>query len=425
MKYSKSVLLGMLSILLLALPVARVVNANRGDLFLIDFAAYCAVSKALFAGLNPFPDHSELLMLSFGRDVPIVYPGQMLLFALPGYLWGNALQIVYLALNVAIVWFLTGLTLVKACGCKWNDFVRPGARQILFAFCSFIFMSSWSVMNTMRIGQIPVILALCLYGMFWLPRFGFLRPFAFAVIAATKYSLLPVVAPMLFFKGHRKLCIVAFAIFVALSLSPALCGCSLKEVYLGYMQAIPKLFQPDGVNHYCQTGITCCYLGFLKIGILNQILKGVAVIPVLWLFWRERKSSSISDTALLFALSLTMLISYHQLHDYTLVFPLFMIRLFAFAREKNWRFFVVTAFFPAYLAIPGSIIEKAASLVGRIPYLDSVVYLSNPAWNPECRNLFPLTAFYAIALAIWSWYMYIHVDNTFKFELGPSPSKEK
>ena len=262
-----------------------------------------------------------------------------------------------------------------------------------------------------------VIVLQCLYGMFWLPKGRFLRTIAFAVIAVAKYSILTVFAPLIFFKGHIKLCLTAFAIFIALALSPALCGHSLIELYPGYVEAVTRTFQPEGVNHFCQSGITCCYLGFMKTGILNQILKGIAVIPTLWLFWRERQTSYITDTALLFAFSLTMLISYHQLHDYTLIFPLFIIRLCAFAREKDWRYFFMTALFPAYLLVPGSLTERTASLIGRIPGVNSVFILSNPAWNPNCRNLFPLTAFYAIALAIWSWHLYRRVENTYKFEL--------
>lgn len=417
MKLSMKVLLAAASVLLLVLPIIRIICISRGHVYLMDFGAYCAVSKALFSGCNPFPDHTEVLMLPFGKDVPIVYPGQMLLFALPGHFWGQAVQIAYLVLNIMIVWFITGLTLVKACGFNWRDFAHLGPRQLLFAFCSFAYMSSWSVMQTMRIGQIPVILALCLYGMLWLPMPGFLRPLLFAAIAVMKYSILTVFAPLLFFKGYVRFCLVAFAVFVALSLSPALCGHSLMELYPDYMEAVVRTFRPEGVNHYCQSGITCCHLGFLRTGVLNQILKGVAFLPALWLFWRERKAPCMSDTALLFAFSLTMLISYHQLHDYTLVFPLFMIRLVAFAREGKWGYFFTTALFPAYLLVPGRLIERTASIIGGIPGMDSIFYLSNPLWNPTCRNLFPLTAFYAIALAIWSWHLYTRVENTYKFEL--------
>lgn len=410
--------MAMAALALLVIPLLRIANAKWGNWYLMDFGAYCAVSKALFSGLNPFPDHMEVLMLPFGKHVPIVYPGQMLLFALPASIWGDAVQIAYLVFNIFVVWFLTGLALVRACGCRWRDFLRPGGRQLLFAGCSFCFMSSWSVMQTMRIGQIPVILALCLYSMFWLPRLGFLRPFAFAVIAVAKYSVLTVFAPLMFFKGHRRLCLTAFFIFAALSVSPMLCGNSLKEVYLGYFDAVVKLFQPDGVNHYSQTGITSCHLGFLKAAVINQILKGIAAIPILWLFWRERKSAAVSDTALLLAFSLTMLVSYHSLHDYTLVFPLFIIRLVAFAREGNWRYFCVTAAFPAYLMVPGSITERIASIIGRIPHIGSVFYLSNPGWNPAVHDLFPLTAFFAIALALWSLHLYRRVENPYMFDLS-------
>ena len=412
----KRMVLALLSAIIFILPVVRIAAAKWHNLYLIDFSAYCSVSRALFSGLNPFPDHMDVLMFSFGKDVPIVYPGQMLLFALPGYLWGDAIQVAYLLLNIFIVWLLAALTLVRACDYRWRDLARSGTKQLIFAICASCFMSSWNVLQTMRLGQIPVILALCLYGLFWMPRLRFIRPFVFAVIAVSKYSLLTVFAPLLFFKGHRKLCFVAFAIFVLLSLSPVLCGNSLIDVYKGYSEAVVNLFKPEGVNHYTQTGITSCHLGFLKFGLLNQFLKLLAAVPILWLFWKERESRAIPDTALLLALSLTMLISYHSLHDYTLVFPLFLVRLFAFAKKRNWRYFGVTALFPFYLALPGRLIEWTASLIGRIPGVDKVFSLSNPVWSPY-HNLFPLTAFFALALAFWSWFVYQKEKDPYLFAI--------
>ena len=122
----RKALFALSSLFVLLLPIARVVAAKLHNLFLLDLAAYCAVSRALFSGQNPFPDHMEVLMFSFGRDVPIVFPGQMLVFALPGFMWSDALQIGYIAVNVVLVWFLTALTLVRACGYTWSDVLRPG-----------------------------------------------------------------------------------------------------------------------------------------------------------------------------------------------------------------------------------------------------------------------------------------------------------
>ena len=403
--------------IVLALPLARIVVLKLHGIFLLDLAAYCDVSRALFLGANPFPANIDALTLPFGEHVPIVYPGQMLFFALPGCLWGNFVQISYIVLNVAIVWFVAALTLVRACGYAWRDIFRPGLRQLIFAICASLIMSTWCVMQTMRIGQIPVMLAFCLYGMFWLPSLRRLRPVLFAFIAVAKYSVLTVFAPLLFFKGHRKLCFVAFAIFVVLSVSPVLCGNDLVEVYRGYSEAVVALFQPGGVNHYGQTGITSCHLGFFKADVANHVLKAFALCPIVWLFWKERKTRGISDAAMLLAFSLTMLVSYHSLHDYTLVLPLFVIRIFAFAKERNWRYLAITAAFPAYFIIPGRLIAKGASFIGRIPHIGSLVQLSNPLWEKECHDLFPLTAFVAIALALWSFHLYRHVRNPYVFDL--------
>ena len=85
------------SAVVVLLPIARILAKKVHDWFLVDLAAYCAVSRALFDGNNPFPDRMEfvnfLLKVDPSRtDVPIVYPGQMLLFAWPSYFYGDVLQ---------------------------------------------------------------------------------------------------------------------------------------------------------------------------------------------------------------------------------------------------------------------------------------------------------------------------------------------
>ena len=410
------------SLLLILLPIARIIfNIVRNRLSMVDFGAYCEVSLLLFRGQNPFPSHTGFLVGINGVSIQIVYPGQMLLFAPLGFLWSNALQFAWLVLNVFLIFYLTGLTLVKACGYKWRDLWMPGRQQFFFISCCACFLFSNNAMNTVRLGQIPVVLTFCLYWMFWGPASGVLRTILFAVIAVTKYSVLPVFAPLLFFKGHWKLCITAFALFLLLSISPAFCGNSLKEIYTSYFDAFGILFEPGGVNHYGSNGSTMCHLGFFKLPILNHFMKAIAVSLILWLFWRERKTKTISDTLLLLALSLTMLISYHQFHDLSLIFPLFFIRLFAFAKERNWIRFGITAFFPLFLIVPDGIRYRIFSVIGGIGGvlgLDSVIYFPNTFGFP---HIFPFMAVYTIALTLWSLYLYLHVENPYCFEIPESP----
>ena len=179
----------------------------------------------------------------------------------------------------------------------------------------------------MGAGQIPLILSLCVYGLFWGPNSRVLRTFLFAFVAVAKYSLLPVFAPILFFKGYWKLCIASFCLFLLLSASPVFCGNNLIDVYTGYFAAVARTVQPGGINHYGSYP-EMCHLAFFKIAFLNHALTAAAICLVLWLFWRERRTKEISDTLLLLTFSLTMLISYHRRWDFTLVFPLFFIRLF-------------------------------------------------------------------------------------------------
>ena len=371
------------AILLIAAPLAKsVLDICRYELLLPDFTAYCAVSRALLEGHNPFPDHYEVLfetISSWGSTVPIIYPGQMLFFALPGFLWGSWLKIAYFALN------------------------------------------SSCVLDGMGAGQIPLILSLCIYGLFWGPNSRVLRTFLFAFVAVAKYSLLPVFAPILFFKGYWKLCIASFCLFLLLSASPVFCGNNLIDVYTGYFDAVARTVQPGGINHYGSYP-EMCHLAFFKIAFLNHALTAAAVCLVLWLFWRERRTKEISDTLLLLAFSLTMLISYHRRWDFTLVFPLFFIRLFDFARKKQWRLGAITLLFPLFLVIPSrvSVLIVPSWIGGVIPQAGSVLYLYDNVWETPYTHIFPIMPFFSMALALWSLYLYLHVKEPYLFRIPES-----
>lgn len=406
------------SCLVVLVALGRIAFVCRSGLSLVDLIAYCDVSFSLFCGHNPFPDHTELLTIEHWNKVPIVYPGQMLFFAPLGFLWSNAVQVAWIVLNIAVIFFVVALTFVKACGYAWRDLWLPGEKQFLYAVCCFAFLFSSNAMTTMRIGQIPVVLTLCLYGMFWCRPSRILCIFLFAFIAVTKYSLLFVFAPLLFFKGYWKFCIAAFALFVLFSISPVFRGNDLKEVYTGYFEAVKYLFEPGEINHYGVSGMAMCHLGFLKMTVVNHILKAIVLVFVLYLVWRERQSSCLSDTLLLLAFSLTMLVSYHQFYDFSIVFPLFFIRLFAFAKERKWGLFGVTALFPLFLLVPGTLILKVSSWIGGIPGMDSVFYLVDNPWKKPFFHVFPHMAFYTIALSAWSMYLYFRVEKPYCFELA-------
>ena len=395
------------------------------EIGLADFAAYSAISRALFEGHNPFPDHFEFLFCRFlwGQTVPIVYPGQMLFFILPGYLWGRTVQVVYIVFNILIIYYLTGLTLVKACGYQWRDLWLPGRKQFIYTVCSFLYLGSISSREGILGGQIPIVLSLCIFFMFWGPASRVLRIFLFAFVALAKYSFLPVFAPLLFFKGYWKLCIAAFCVFVFFSVTPVFCGNNLLDVYTEYIHTVQIIFQPGHINHYSSAPYAMCHLGFFKIPIINHLLKAATAGVIIWLFWRERKTKDISDTLLLLVFCLTLLITYHRHYDLVVVYPLLFIRLFAFAGLGQWFHFCVTALFPAYLCLPlkySFIVVQ--SWIGGIPGLGSLIYLYDNIWETGYNHVFPTIPFYTIALALWSFYLYFHVKDPYLFAIPESCS---
>lgn len=396
-------------------------------LFLADFCAYSVIARALFEGNNPFPDHYDVLFYQFfwGSTVPIVYPGQMLFFVIPAYLWGSVIQILFFALNIGIVFFLLGLTFVKACGYQPRDLWAPGKKQFVFALCCCVFFLSCGMKDAMKFGQIPIVLALCFYLMFWCADWGrvsfWLRTVLFAFIAVAKYSLLPVVAPILFFKGHWKLCIAAFSLFVFFSISPVFCGNNLVEVYTEYLKAVSQTVQPGGINHYGSYPSGMCHLDCFKNPVIVYFFKALIICVVLWLFRREYKTKSVSDTLLLLSFSLTMLLCYHRIYDIVFVYPLFAIRLFDFARTRQWLLFGITVLFPLFLILPRKVsYEMIASPIGGISGMNSLVYLTDSEQYP---HLFPIMVLFTIALTLWSLYLYLHVKDPYRFEI-PIPGKK-
>ncbi|MBR4190131.1 MAG: hypothetical protein IKQ55_09255 [Kiritimatiellae bacterium] len=426
-----------IAIPLFLVPLLRILMLIHQGMWLVDLAGYSAISKTLFQGINPFPDNVDALnqdgIFHFAAKglVPITYPGQMPFFSLPGYLWSDALQIGFILLNVVLSYLLIGLTLVRACGYQWRDLFSRGGRQLVFGVCCLCFFSSSSVMNSMRAGQITIILALCLYGMFWCaggakPSPGPSRAsrllvnatcvFLFAFMAVTKYSVLTVFAPLLFFKGYRKLCVAAFLLFLLFSLSPAFRGNNLADVYAGYSKAVEIFMQPGQSNHF-DSNPMMCHLGFFRLSAANHVLKALVCGMMIWLVARECKNRYMTDTVLLLAFCLTMLVSYHGLHDLLLVFPLLMARLFDFARTRRWKLFGITLLFPLFLDIPGRVILQVSSWLGKIPRVGSIVYLSDNPFHFDYLHVFPLTPIFMLALTAWSFYLYLTVEKPYKFEL--------
>ncbi|MBR6058201.1 MAG: DUF2029 domain-containing protein [Victivallales bacterium] len=384
-----------------------------------DFAAYSAISRALFEGKNPFPDHFDVLFCRYhwGETVPIDYPGQMIFFILPGYLWSKSIQIIYLILNVAIIYYLIGLTLVKTCNYQWHDLWISGKKQFFYILFCFIYFYSSCSRNTFKFGQIPLLLTFCLYFMFLGPSSFTLQSFLFAFVAATKYSVLTVLAPLLFFKGHWKLCVISFMLFLLLSISPALCGNNLAEIYTDYSKAVQMTFKPGNINYYPSAFPSFCHLGFFKNQVINWIMKALIIGLTLWLLWRERKTKFISDTLMLLAFCLTMLISYHRRYDLVIIYPLFAIRLFDFSKRNQWIHFGITILFPIFLLLPISVMELIVPswLGGISPKLTSIVCSRDFLQYPHIIPLFPIFTF---ILTLWSLYLYLHVKEPYQFTIS-------
>ena len=193
------------------------------------------------------------------------------------------------------------------------------------------------------------------------------------------------------------------------------------EVYTEYLKAVSQTVQPGGINHYGTHPFGMCHLDCFKNPVIVYFFKALIICVVLWLFRREYKTKSVSDTLLLLSFSLTMLLCYHRIYDIVFVYPLFAIRLFDFARTRQWLLFGITVLFPLFLILPRKVsCEMIASLIGGIPGMNSLVYLTDSEQYP---HLFPIMVLFTIALTLWSLYLYLHVKDPYRFEI-PIPGKK-
>ncbi|MDD3119664.1 MAG: glycosyltransferase 87 family protein, partial [Victivallales bacterium] len=244
---------------------------------------------------------------------------------------------------------------------------------------------------------------------------------AFGAAAVLKYSMLTVLGPLLWVKRHYALCLIGFAVFVLISLYPGLIGFNLIDFYGKYLTTL-RTEVTTGANSFSGGGYTMLQLEFFRWNGLNMIGKAIAGGVILWVLFRERGNRRVGMNLLLFVGCLTMLVSYHRMHDLTVVTLILTASLSLFLQSRQWWRLTFGLGFCLLLLLPFSQAMHIGGWLGRHWALDRMFILSSYG---GFSHLAPLPALTMIALTVFAGYLYGHESRDVPAFLDNGPEKEE
>lgn len=406
-----------LGAVLLAVTLVRLGTVFHREIF-TDYLAYADTTQSIMAGSNPYA--LENMRYRAWGEAPIVYPGYVFFFQ---SIAGNAQKFLpwYLLLSI-IASFAALAWLLKKTGFKGEPSPLRNSRG--FFICSvliFAFFNASPVLKTLRLGQSTAIIAFCLVAML-LGRRQIARYFFFGTAAVMKYSLLTVWAPLLFFKKYYRLCLFGLLFFILAGLYPVFFYPNIVGLIKAYLQELASQISGTGFNTYSVSGFDMLHLDFIKSSLVATSLKVTFVAAWIGLFLKERKQRRISINLLFSASCLTMLISYHRLHDVITILPFLGLLCYVFFRENKYGLLTISSFFYLYFLIPESIIFRISSFIGtKLLFLQQWIYLCSYSENAEqWNNLVPINAVVMLLLTGFSYYLNACQDSPYYFKLDSS-----
>ena len=398
---------------MIALTIFRIIVTFK-DNQLIDFVCHFDSSTAVCNNLNPY-DLKNLKHFEWDCP-PIVFPGTFLFFTPLLPLDLELAKIIHLSLNIIAACCLVYLFFKKAGMLDDFDYKKPDVKALLILFLAFIFLNSTPVMMSFRLGQntvfLTLFLVLCLYC-----RNKWVRVTLFAVSAVTKYTMLTLLAPALFLKKNYLFCIVSFMLFVLFAISPVLCGHNIINLYHNYAELVHKYIS-TGFNTYAESGYSMLNIGFFKLNIINILGKLLFVILAGYIIVRDRRQNSFGMNFLLSIMCITMLLSYHRLHDIHLIMLLILAEFYFFMLNNDKINMLISAAFIVFFAAPFSLVLSLSHLITKLPHIDSIFHTCN--YYPQKRDVFPLSAVVFLLLTIYSLYLYFYKREEVIFKLNES-----
>lgn len=403
----------LLLICLFALTLFRIAITHK-DNPLIDFVCHFDSSAAICHNLNPY-DSKNLNNFEW-ECPPIVFPGTFLFFAPFLSLDLEMAKIIHLSLNIIAACWLVYLFFKKARMLDNFNYRRPDAKALLILFMAFLFLNSTPVMMSFRLGQntlfLSLFLVLCLFC-----KNKWARIILFSVSAVSKYTMLTLLAPALFLKKKYLFCIVSFMVFILFAISPVICGHNIITLYHNYAELVQKYIS-TGFNTYAESGYSMLNIGYFKLNTINLIGKLIFGLLAVYIIFRDRRQNSFGMNFLLAIMCITMLLSYHRLHDIHLIMLLIMAEFYFFLINRDKVNMLISAAFIIFFAAPFSLVLSFSHLIAKLPHVGDVFYTCN--YYLQNREVFPLSAVVFLFLTIYSLYLYFCKREEVIFELKES-----
>jgi hypothetical protein len=403
----------MLSFCMLALTLLRIIITFKNNP-LIDFVCHVDASMAICHNLDPY--NLKNLKLTGWDCPPIIFPGIFLFFSPFISLNLDAAKIIHLSLSIIAACCLVYLFFRKARMLDNFDYKKPDMKALLILFMAFIFLNSTPVMMTFRLGQntifLTLLLVLCLFC-----QNKWCRIILFSLAAITKYTMLTLLAPALFLKKNYLFCIVSFLVFLLFAISPALCGHNIIKLYSNYAGLVQQ-YVSTGFNTYAESGYSMLNMGFFKLNIINILGKLLFGLLAAYIIFRSRLKNSFGMNFLLAVMCITMLLSYHRLHDIHLIMLILLAEFDFFLLNKDKINMLISAIFIIFFAVPFSLVISISHLITKLPHIGDFFQICHYAIKDI--DVFPLSAVVFLLLTIYSLYLYFFKKEEVIFELNES-----
>ncbi len=402
----------MLAFCMFALTLFRIIVTLK-DNPLVDFVCHVDTSMAIWRNLDPY--NLKNLTLIDWTCPPIVFPGTFLFFTpfIPFNL--DTAKVIHLSFNIIAACCLVYLFFKKARMLDNFNYKKHDVKAVLMLFMAFIFLNSTPVTMTFRLGQntifLTLFLVLCLYC-----RNKWSRIILFSLAAVTKYTMLTILAPALFLKKNYLFCLVSFLLFLLFAISPALCGHNIIKLYSRYTDLIQQYVSAGGFNTYAASGYSMLNIGFFKLGIINIPAKLLFGLLGVYIVLRDRRKNSFGMNFILAIMCITMLLSYHRLHDINLIMLVLLAEFYFFMLRKDKINMLISAVFIIFFAVPFSLVLRISHLICKLPHIGDFVQTCH--YDISDIDVFPLSAVVFLLLTIYALYIYFHKKEEVIFELN-------
>jgi hypothetical protein len=141
---------------------------------------------------------------------------------------------------------------------------------------------------------------------------------------------------------------------------------------------------------------------FFRCNYINHAGKLATLLLVIYIMFRERKTTTFGMNYLFVLSCLTMLLSYHRLYDLSFVLLILHAYVFLLLRTRQWFKLVIASAFIGYFMLPFSAIIDFSIELSKIPGIEDFVYIS----KYYKVQVFPLSAVMFLFLSVYSVYLY-------------------